>query len=144
MINPDASAVSDSDAIIIQNMGDLQVLQNDIIPMINIDTGTGDVSGQSNTNKRSVGSHLEARRKSNLALELHDLGLGTLDSSDKLLGGSDSNSLSALTTSGDANGIVLSIAFNTPTRETEIFLGKRNSESRKDTAENRGQLHLGS
>lgn len=45
MINPDASAVSDSDAIIIQNMGDLQVLQNDIVPMINIDTGTGDVSG---------------------------------------------------------------------------------------------------
>ena len=38
VVNPDAGAVPDGDAIIVEDMADLQVLKNDIVAVKNVDT----------------------------------------------------------------------------------------------------------
>ncbi|KAI6758759.1 hypothetical protein HG530_010999 [Fusarium avenaceum] len=142
VIDPDASAVSNGNAVVVQNFGDLQILQNDIVAMVDINALTSDVRRQSNTDERGVGANFKAGRKSHLALQPHNLGLGALDSSNELLLCRHNDGLSALATSGDSNGVILCITFNVPRCNLEVVRRESHREGRENAEKSRRELHL--
>lgn len=63
VVNPDTCCVLDSDAIIVENPGDVQVSENNIVLMSNCDAIGTNVSSTLMTDERLVGSNLETSRK---------------------------------------------------------------------------------
>ena len=120
MVNPNTRAVSNSDTIIIQDFGDLQVLNDDIITIVHVQPLAGDMSRQPNADERSVGSNSETSRKNDFALELDDLGCITLHGLDKLLGCCDGDGFTTLATCGNADGVILCVTLDAPCRDLEI------------------------
>lgn len=144
MINPHAGAVADGDAVVIENLSDLQVLNNDIVAIVDVQSLAGDVGRKTNTDERSVGSDGKTSGQNDLALELDNLGCIALDGLDKLLSSRNSHGFATLATSGDANGVVLCVTLDTPSSNLEVIRRESDGEGRKDAANGRRQLHLGS
>ena len=120
VVNPDAGAVPDGDAIIVEDMADLEVLKNDVVAVKNVDALSCDMGRRADANKGRVGPDLETRRQSDLALDPHDLGIGASNGSDKLFGGRHKHCLSTSSTGGRTDGVVLRIPFKSPSSQLEV------------------------
>lgn len=120
VVNPHAGAVPDGDAIIVENMADLQVLNNDVVPRDNIQALSSDVGRYANANDRGVGPNLEARRQSDLAFDPHDLGVGSSNGSNELFSRRHKDCLATSTSRCRTDGVVFRIPFEPPRSQLEI------------------------
>lgn len=120
MVNPNTGAVPDGDAIIVEDMADLEVLKNDVVAVKDVDAFSCDMGRCTDANKGRVGSDLETGRKSNLALDPHDLGIGASNGSNELFGSRYKDCLATFSTGGRANGIVFGISFKSPSSQLEV------------------------
>lgn len=120
MVNPNTGTVSNGNTIIIQDLGDLEVLNDDIITVVHVQSLAGDMSRQPNSDKRGVGPNGETSRKNDFALELDDLGCITLHSLDKLLGCCDGDGLATLAACGYTDGVILCVTLDAPCCDLEI------------------------
>lgn len=123
MIHPHARRVSDRDAVVIQDVADLQVLQDHVGRIEHVDALAGDVRRGLVPDKALVGANLEPRGKLQRALQDDGSGISAGDGSLELRNGGDGDGWAALAAGGLAEGVVFGVALDVPGGNTEPVEG---------------------
>lgn len=131
MVNPDASAVADSDAIVVEDMANLQVLHNHIVAVVDIQSVASDVGRRSHADDGLVGADGEARDQRDLALDLDNPGHSARHRRYQLVGRRDIDSVAALAANGLAEGIVFGVALDAPGSHVQVLLGECRAQADK-------------
>ena len=109
VIDPDASAVLDGHAIVVDDKTDGKVANDDIGRVDNRDTALTDLSVVADTQDGLVAAGAQTSRQIDAAFNVDDARCCASDSSNQTGGISDRDYLALVATSGFANGVVLRV-----------------------------------
>jgi hypothetical protein len=153
VVDPDASAVLDSDAVIVDDEANSEVANDDIGRIDDTDTALADLGRVAHTEDGLVAADAKARGQIDAAFDVDGARCRAVDGSDQSGGIFDCDRLTLLSTSSLANGVVLRVANEIEATElargvlllTRNFgLGKGESGCQSQTAEeDGGDLHDG-
>ena len=110
VIDPDAGAVLDGDAVVVDNEANGKVANDDIGRIHDTDTALADLSRVAHTKDRLVAADAKARGQVDAALNVDGASRGASDSSDQSSAIFDRDCLALLSTGGLADWVVLRVA----------------------------------
>ena len=125
VVNPNPGGVADGDAVVVQDVADLEVADDHVGHVEHVQPLAGDLGSLANANDRLVGTNLGAGREVERALDEDNLRVITQDGRAELGRGSDRHGGAALTTGGGTDRVVLCETLNVPGREAEGAQGGR-------------------